>query len=460
MKRPPLKTLPAELNINTARGMALEILNRVVLTDAYAEPLLDAYLSRGQLPNIHEQKLATHLVYGVLRTRGYLDWIIRTIYRGDFNSLDIPIINIIRTGLYQLLYTNRIPPSAAVNEAVNLAKVCKPAGAALVNAILRNFLRRREGLVYPSLKEDPEEYLVVMHSHPRWLVRRWLEVFGREKTLALCVANNEIPPATLRVNSLKVTREAAALELQQEGLEVGQTTFSAAGLVIARGAASLRATQSFQQGHVLRQDEASQLISQLLEPRPGELNLDLCAGQGLKATHLAEIMGNKGKVFALDNNVGKLAALRGLAARQGIGIIETWEGDATTDLGSAWHNKFDRILVDAPCSGLGTVRRNPEIKWRCQMRHLQAASILQKKILHNAATYLRRGGTMIYSVCTIMPEENEEVLEDFLSRHSDFCLAPVQDGRWPGMDAPGGFMRTGMEGQEMDGFFAAVMIRK
>lgn len=444
-----MKTLPAELNINTARGMALEILNRVVLTDAYAEPLLDACLSRGQLPNIHEQKLATHLVYGVLRTQGRLDWIIRTLYRGDFNSLDISIVNIIRTGLYQLLYTNRIPPSAAVNEAVNLAKACQPAGAALVNAILRNYLRRREGLVHPSLEEDPEEYLVVMHSHPRWLVRRWLELFGREKTLALCVANNEIPPSTLRVNSLKVTREAAALELEQEGLEVGQTTFSADGLVIARGAASLRATQSFQQGHVLRQDEASQLISHLLEPRPGELNLDLCAGQGIKATHLAEIMGNKGKVLALDNNVGKLASLRGLAARQGIGIIETREGDATADLGSAWHNKFDRILVDAPCSGLGTVRRNPEIKWRCQMRHLQAASALQKKILHNAAAYLRRGGTMLYSVCTIMPEENEEVLEDFLSRHSDFCLAPVQEGRW-----------LGMHDRDMDGFFAAVMLRK
>lgn len=454
-----MKTLPTELNINTARGMALEILNRVVLTDAYAEPLLDACLSRGQLPNIHEQKLATHLVYGVLRTQGRLDWIIRTLYRGDFNSLDISIVNIIRTGLYQLLYTNRIPPSAAVNEAVNLAKACQPAGAALVNAILRNYLRRREGLVHPSLEEDPEEYLVVMHSHPRWLVRRWLELFGREKTLALCVANNEIPPSTLRVNSLKVTREAAALELEQEGLEVGQTTFSADGLVIARGAASLRATQSFQQGHVLRQDEASQLISHLLEPRPGELNLDLCAGQGIKATHLAEIMGNKGKVLALDNNVGKLASLRGLAARQGIGIIETREGDATADLGSAWHNKFDRILVDAPCSGLGTVRRNPEIKWRCQMRHLQAASALQKKILHNAAAYLRRGGTMLYSVCTVMPEENEEVLEDFLSRHSDFCLAPVQEGRWLGMHDRG-CIRTGMEDRDMDGFFAAVMLRK
>ena len=438
----------------------MDILNRVALTEAYAEPLLDACLSQGHLPNIHEHKLTTHLVYGVLRTQGRLDWIIRTLYRGDFNSLDISIINILRTGLYQLLYTSRIPPAAAVNEAVNLAKVRCPAGASLVNAILRNYLRRQEGLAYPSPEHDLEDYIAVMHSHPRWLVRRWLAAFGREKTLALCAANNEIPPSTLRVNRLKVTRPAAALELQKAGLEVKETTLSPDGLVIAKGAAALRETQSFQQGHVLRQDEASQLISHFLAPVPGEVNLDFCAGQGVKTTHLAEIMGNQGKVLALDINVGKLAALRGLAARQGIGIIETREGDATTDLGSTWHNKFDRVLVDAPCSGLGTVRRNPEIKWRCQVSHLKACSELQKKILNNAAAYLRRGGTMMYSVCTITPEENEGVIEDFLSRHGDFCLAPAEAGRWFGMGDVMGFIRTGLENQILDGFFGAVLIRK
>lgn len=460
MQRPSLEMLSTELNIKTARGMALVILNRVALTDAYAEPLLDAYLSRGQLPNIHEQRLATHLVYGVLRMQGRLDWIIRTLYRGDFNSLDISIVNIIRTGLYQLLYTSRIPPSAAVNEAVKLAKVCHPAGAALVNAILRNYLRRREGLVYPSLEVEPEEYIAVMHSHPRWLVRRWLETFGREKTAALCAANNEIPPSTLRVNSLKVTRQAVALELQQAGLEVGETTFSYDGLVIAKGAAVLRETESYRKGHVLLQDEASQLMSRFLAPLPGEVNLDLCAGQGVKTTHLAEIMGNKGKVLAVDINVGKLASLRGLAARQGIGIIETREGDATTDLGSSWHDEFDRILVDAPCSGLGTVRRNPEIKWRRRVRHLKGCSELQKKILNNAAAYLRRGGTIMYSVCTVMPEENEVVIEDFLSRHRDFCLVPAKEDQGGTMQDNRGFIRTGPENHAMDGFFGAVMIRK
>lgn len=440
--------------------MALLILNRVALTDAYAEPLLDAYLSQGLLPNIHEQKLTTHLVYGVLRMQGRLDWIIRALYRGDFNSLDVSIINIIRTGLYQLLYTSRIPPSAAVNEAVKLAKACHPAGAALVNAILRNYLRQRDSLVCPSLQETPEEHIAVMYSHPRWLVRKWLAAFGLKKTLALCVANNEIPPATLRVNSLQVTRQAVALELQEAGIEVEETSYSPDGLVVVKGAAALRETASFQQGHILSQDEASQLISHYLAPRPGEVNLDLCAGQGVKTTHLAEIMGNEGRVLAVDINVRKLAALRGLAVRQGIGIIETREGDATTDLGSAWHNRFDRVLVDAPCSGLGTVRRNPEIKWRFQARHLKSCAELQKEILHHAAVYLRQGGTILYSVCTMMPEENEEVIEDFLSRHGNFALAPATAGRGSGRDDPRGFIRTYPEEYGMDGFFGALLIKK
>ncbi len=440
--------------------MAVEILNRVALTDAYAEPLLDACLSTHCLTNIHDRRLLTQLVYGVLRMQSHLDWIIGTYYRGDVNSLDIFIKNILRTGLYQLLYTSRIPIFAVVDEAVKLAKIHHPAGARLVNAILRNYLRKREDLVYPRLEEAPLEHIAVVHSHPRWLVKRWLKIFGLEGTVALCAANNEIPPITLRVNGLKVTREETRIELAKDNIEARETVFSPHGLVIAKHGPSLREMASYQKGHVLLQDEASQLIGLLAAPQPGENVLDICAGTGVKTTHLAEIMDNKGKIAAVDINAGKLASLRELAARLGIGTVETKVGDATTDMGPLWQGQFDRALVDTPCSGLGTLRRNPEIKWRLRARDLKSFSGLQKQMLHSAAACLKRGGTLVYSVCTVIPEENEAVIDDFLSHHGEFYLAPPPESIDRALIDKRGFFRTNPAIHGTDGFFGAVMVKK
>jgi 16S rRNA (cytosine967-C5)-methyltransferase len=446
--------------LKTPRGIAVEILNRVALTDAYAEPLLDACLSTHDLPNIHDRRLLTELVYGVLRRQGHLDWIIGKYYRGDYKALDIFLKNILRTGLYQLLYTSRIPVFAVVDEAVKLTKIHHPGGTGLVNAILRNYLRKSEGLVYPKLEEAPLEYIAVVHSHPRWLVERWLKILGAEATAALCDANNEIPPITLRVNGLKVTREKAKSELATDTIEAGETVFSPHGLVIAKHGPSLRETASYQKGHVLLQDEASQLIGSLVAPQPEEKILDICAGTGVKTTHLSEIMGNKGKITAVDINAGKLASLRELADRLGIDNVETKVGDATTDPGPLWQGQFDRALVDAPCSGLGTLRRNPEIKWRIRAHDLKTFSGLQKQLLHRAAACLKKGGTLVYSVCSVMPEENEAVIDDFLKHHSDFIPAapPVSIDR--ALIDQRGFFRTNPAIHGTDGFFGAVMVKK
>ncbi len=443
----------------TARGMAVAILNRVALTRAFAEPLLDVSLSRQDLTNIHDRRLLTELVYGVLRMQGHLDWVVAKFYRGDFPALNIYVKNILRTGLYQLLYTSRIPASAVVDEAVKLAKVHHPSGAGLVNAILRNFLRGREGLVYPRLEEEPLEHIAVVHSHPRWLVKRWLDLYGREETAALCAANNEVPPTTLRVNRLKMTRKEAACELREEGMEVKETLFSPDGLIVAKHGPTLRETVSYQKGQVLMQDEASQLIAHLLAPRPDECILDFCAGNGLKTTHLAEIMDNRGDILALDIKAGKTASLLELAGRLGIGIVETKLGDAAADMGRAWYDYFDRVLVDAPCSGLGTVRRNPEIKWRLRPGDINSCAALQKKILHNAAICLKRGGTLVYSVCTVTPEENEAVIDDFLSRHREFCLTPARELADLDLCDQRGFVRTSPVRHGMDGFFGAVLTK-
>ena len=443
--------------LKTPRGITIEILNRVALTDAYAEPLLDACLSSTALNNIHDRRLLTQLVYGVLRTQGHLDWIIGTYYRGDVKSLTIFVKNILRTGLYQLLYTSRIPAFAVVDEAVKLTKIHQPASAGLVNAILRNYLRKGKGLVYPRLEEDPLEHIAIVHSHPRWLVEGWLKNLGPAETAALCAANNEIPPTTLRVNGLQATREEAGRELATDNIEAEETVFSPHGLVIAKGGLSLRETVSYQKGHVLLQDEASQLIGLLAAPQEGEHVLDLCAGTGVKTTHLAELMDNKGRITAIDINAGKLTSLRDLANRLGVDTVETLTGDATTNRGSLQPGQFDRVLVDAPCSGLGTLRRNPEIKWRLRAHDLKSLSGLQKQLLHSAAAYLKKDGMLIYSVCTVMPEENEAVIDDFLRHHHDFCLVPPPATIDRMLIDKQGFFRTNTALHGTDGFFGAVM---
>lgn len=444
--------------LKTPRGMAVEILNRIESTDAYAEPLLDARLSENTFPNINDRRLITQLVYGVLRTRGRLDWIIRTYYRGNFRILNIFIKNILRTGVYQLLYTDRIPEFAAVNEAVSLAKIHHPKGARLVNAVLRNYLRGRNELVYPSSEEDPLKHVAVVHSHPRWLVKKWLDIFGLKETSAICSANNGLPSATLLVNRWKANRQQAKEELATEGIETMETVFSPDGLVISGHGSSLRETASYKKGHVLLQDEASQLIAYLLAPLPGQRVLDLCAGTGIKTTHLAGIMENKGIILAVDIKEKKLALLRELTDKAGLKIVETKVGDAAADLGVAFHEQFDRVLVDAPCSCLGTLRRNPEIKWRIRARDIKVFSDLQKRILESAAAYIKRGGTLVYSVCTVMPEENETVINDFLRRRPDFHQVPPKSIDGSMIDKQG-FFRTSPNRHGMDGFFGAALVR-
>ncbi len=452
--------MPLKSVTNTPRGLAVEILNRVAITDAYAEPLLDACLSAHYLPNIHDRRLLTQIVYGVLRMQGRLDWIIRTYYKGDVDSLDVYIRNILRTGLYQLLYTSRIPFFAVVDEAVKLAKAHRPAGAGLVNAILRTYLRKQGELAYPRLEEDPLEHITVVHSHPDWLVRRWMKIFSVEETLALCAANNEIPPAALRVNLLKTSRNGVKAELAAEGIETQETAFSLQGLVITRQDASLRTTQSYEKGHVLLQDEASQLIGPLLAPPAGGTTLDLCAGTGVKTTHLAELMTDRGEIMAVDLKDRKLASLRELAGKLGVTIVETMAGDAAAELPASWRKKFDRVLVDAPCSGLGTLRRNPEIKWRLTAQDIKLNADLQQRILDRAAGCLKPGGIMVYSVCTIMPEENEAVIDAFLGRQAEFQLAKPPAAIDNSLVDQKGFFRTNPARHGTDGFFGAVLVKK
>ena len=445
---------------NSPRRLAVEILNRIDEAAAYAEPLLDAALSGTALANPHDRGLLTELVYGTLRMRGRLDWIIGQLYRGDAAALETGVRNILRTGLYQLWYTDRIPPFAAVNEAVGIAGKTCPAASGLVNALLRTALRKKDAIAWPDMAKDPGKAISVIHSHPRWLVERWLDEFGIDETIAICRANNAVPPLALRVNSLKASREQAVAALAQEGLTVEPTAFSPDGLLLASPAAGLRETDSWREGLIRIQDEASQLIALLLSPDPGENLLDLCAGTGGKTLHLAALMENRGRVTAVDLHSDKVRQLQEEAGRLGTTIVETYAADAATPP-EIFLGFFDRVLLDAPCSGLGTIRRNPEIRWRLAPKDLNNCMQIQKRLLRSAADCVRPGGRLVYSVCTVTPEENEAVIEDLLNGRTDFSLIkpPIAGGIPPELIDPAGFFRTFPHLHGTDGFFAALLIR-
>ena len=444
----------------TPRHLAVDILNRVEAQGAFAEPLLDACLSRNRQIHIHDSRLITQIVYGTLRMRGRLDWIIGRLYRGNFLSMEVRIKNILRTGIYQLLFTDRIPDFAVVNEAVEITKKMHPAGAGLVNAVLRNAIRKKDEIAYPEMGKDPSLHITIVHSHPLWMVKRWIAMFGVEETAALCKANNEIPPVALRVNILETTRERARDALLQDGFDVKLTAFSPDGLILSNPAMSIRDTTCYTAGHIQVQDEASQLIAHLVDPKEGENVLDLCAGAGGKTTHLAAIMNNRGSITAFDINEKKIDALRKNARRIGVTIVDAYAGDAREMLGEAFFGRFDKIIVDAPCSGLGTLRRNPEIKWRSSPEGVSKCAAQQKAIMNNAALYLKKGGSLIYSTCTSMPEENEDVIDGFISHHRNFiCIHPPNtiDSRFVNAR---GYFQSYPHRHGTDGFFGAVLRKK
>ncbi|HOD35282.1 MAG TPA: 16S rRNA (cytosine(967)-C(5))-methyltransferase RsmB [Syntrophales bacterium] len=443
------------------RRVAVDILNRVEKDQAFAEPLLDRALSGNAIEKPSDRSLLTQLVYGTLRMKGRLDWVLEKLYDGPPADLESSLKNVIRVGLYQITCLDRIPDYAAVDEAVETAKRIRPGRAALVNALLRNAIRKGKIIKPPDYDRDPALHIAIVHSHPLWLVRRWIDLFGAEDTLMLCRANNENPPLTLRTNTLKTSRDNVLRGLREEGIEAQATAFSPDGVTLPSGLARpIRQLDLFRRGLIHVQDEASQLIAHLVNPRPGEKIADLCCGTGGKTTHMAERMKNDGRILAVDLNGKKIRALEANARRLGIRIIETRRGDVSRPSEIPPPAAFDRVLLDAPCSGLGTLRRNPEIKWRLTEEALSAFPLLQFNLLRSASCCVKRGGVLVYSTCSIMPEENDEIIERFLSSRPDFERLDPPGTIPREMIGARGQFRSFPHMQGTDGFYGALLSRQ
>ena len=442
------------------RHQAVDILNQIRATQAFAGELLDESLTSNSLSGTPDGRLLTHLVYGVLRLQGHLDWIISKLYRGNFAGMDEGIKNVLRVGLYQLKFSDRLPAFAVVDEAVKSAKIIAPAQSGLTNAILRNYLRQGDKVSFPSWKRQQAERIAAFDSHPLWLVRAWLNIFGKEETLALCKTNNEMPPLTIRINRLKISPEELEQKLKAAGFSYTTTNFSPDGIVLTDSTGPVQKTDFFHEGLLRIQDEGAQLVSYLLNPQNSENILDVCAGTGGKTTHLAAILKNSGSILAIDRHEGKLDELRKETDRLGIENIQTKLVDLGVRLPDELAEKFDQVLVDAPCSGTGTLRRNPEIKWRIQANDLKGYAAKQKIILQNASGGVKKGGRLIYCTCSLLPAENEDVITQFLANNPSFTLAPIPETIQKSLIDKSGFFRTYPHIHNMDGFFGAILQRQ
>lgn len=448
----------------SARAMALEILYLVDHEDAYSNLALNSVLEKHR-PEKQDRGFVTELVYGALRTRNTLDWVLGRFLKKPLTGLTPWIRNILRVGVYQLMFMDKVPVSAAVNESVNLAKRYGHKGTVgLVNGVLRNVARSLSEIAYPDQEKDPVQHIAVKYSHPAWLVERWLKEFGFAETVELCRANNEIPPNAVRTNTLRISRDELKKRLEAEGIQVTEGRLAPETLLL-EGFKSVGSIAAHREGLFLVQDESSTLVGHALKPAPGSLVIDACSAPGGKTTHLAQLMRNSGRIVACDVHAHKLNLVRENVERLDITIIEPVLLDATR-----LHEKFaglaDYILVDAPCSGLGVLRRRPEIRWRKEPGQIAELRDLQLAILDSAARCLKPGGALVYSTCTVTEEENTGVVHEILRRRPELkaesladCLPGSLAGT-PGLETiPEGYVQFLPHRHGTDGFFISRLRR-
>jgi 16S rRNA (cytosine967-C5)-methyltransferase len=438
----------------TAREVALEVLHRVDADRAWSGPALRAALDRADLPPADEA-FATELVYGTLRHRGQVDWAIGQMLHGRLDRLPPRIRDVLRLGAYQLTFLSRVPARAACNETVELARrVGHPGTVALVNAVMRRLAASPPAWPQPA---DTAEAIAVRWSHPEWLVARWLARLGPDETRALCAANNETPPSAVRLNTLRGTPEELDARLRDLGIDAGPSALVPEARRITGGSSEAREA-AYAAGLITPQDEGSMLVARLVAPEPGEFIIDGCAAPGGKTTHLAALMGGRGRVVACDVLPQKLETISRHCARLGATGVETRLLDAAR-LGETYPAAADRVLVDAPCSGLGVLRRRPEIRWRIRPEDLAAIAARQVRLLGGAAGAVRPGGRLVYSVCTTEPEEGREVISAFLAATPGFEPVPVRDRPFATPDMRPGTALLYPHRTGTDGFFIAVLRR-
>jgi 16S rRNA (cytosine967-C5)-methyltransferase len=452
-----------------AREVALACLLNLSETDASIASVVDDAFKRSAL-NGRERRFANALIYGVVRWQQQLDWVLEHFINPRFR-LDTKHRAILRLGAFQLLHLDGIPPHAAIFETVQLAKNSRKTRG-FINAVLRSVQRKYTELSYPPLETHPIEHISFSQSYPKWLVKRWLDTRGLSWTLAFCEASNKVAPLTFRTNSLITDRDELSESLKSNGLSAKVSEIAPDGIVIENRSITAYDAVSSSNGEktlkdvlnrddVYVQDESAMLVPYLLMSESPKLIVDLCAAPGGKTTHIACMMQNIGKIIAADISEKKLAMLQENCKRIGVENVETRTIDATKS-GLSFINDADAVLIDAPCSGFGTLRRHPDIRWNKTLTQLLSLKNLQYSLLENAAPHIKPNGILVYSTCTIEPIENEEIINRFLEKFPMFTVeragAFLPDIPQSAITSEG-FLQTFPHEHGVDGTFAARLRR-
>jgi len=460
-----------KIKVDPPREIILTILVKIDSKQNYINIILSKLLDKKKMIT-RDAAFITEITYGVVRNRNKLDWVLSQFSTKPLSETAVSIRNILRMSVYQLLFLDKVPYYAVCNESVQLAKKYgNPGIAKFVNGVLRNIIRNRENIRWPDKEKETALHISTTYSHPLQIVKRWLKRFGFTDTVRICQANNSIPTLVIRTNTLKISRSNLKGILEKENISVREGLFTEEALHV-KGLPNVTKFSAYLEGLFQIQDEASILVSHLLDPSPGEFVIDVCSAPGGKATHLAQLMANRGSILAMDSSKSRLLMVKDNCRRLGIDILKTRQNNGAV-LDEKYLKSADKVLADVPCTGLGVIRRKPDLRWQTyNTKRFEKLTELQGKILDIASNYLKVGGKLVYSTCSTEPEENEEVVSRFLEKHTNFELENlskfIKERKLPAHESSRhnqkkfiqtlpGFSNIDLE---LDGFFMVKMIRK
>jgi 16S rRNA (cytosine967-C5)-methyltransferase len=432
-----------------SRKIARQIVQRVLEEGAYSNLVLSSELSNNSDINEKDKGLITEIVYGTLRRKKTIDVLISNFVK-DIKAINNTTLNILRIAIYQIYFLDKIPEYAACNEAVEEAKEVSLEDSKLVNAILRNFIKDEKEIVVPGNRIDELAY---KFSFQPWMIRLFIKQYGEERTMRLMAGLNETPKVTVRVNELKSDYEEVYEKLEELGYDI-EDGYACPEAISIKGGKGIEDNKLFKEGLITVQDESAMLVAPTLGLSEGDTVLDLCAAPGGKTTHIGELLGNEGRVLAFDLYENKLDLIRENADRLGLSNIECLSMDATK-LNAKYISLADKVLIDVPCSGLGIIRKKPEIKWNKTRQQLKDLVEVQRNIMENAWQYLKPEGTLVYSTCTLNKEENEENIQWFLSKNKDAEIEKIFIGKNDNFLYNKDGSLTILPNESMDGFFIA-----
>ncbi len=448
-----------------SRDLALTSLSGAENIPGEAERRLEFLLTKDPGLSARDRALAVHLVQGVLRWQIRLDWILKKFVRFPFGKIDAEVLNILRLALYQILFLDRVPDSAAVNEAVKQVRKRK-AGAnhvvKFVNGILRQICREKTALSYPHPEKERDLYRSVFYAYPLWLVKKWNRELGPDATLQLLKAGNQIPRLIIRANTLRNSRQSLLERFKRDGIAARTASFAPQGIELPYFKGSVANLDAFREGLFQVQGEAAQICGHLLAPEQNRLVLDVCSGLGGKSTHMAELIKDCGRILSLDTSIPRLKGLMENTRRLGIKSVLPLAADAERPL-SFFREPIHKIMVDGPCSGLGVISKHPDTKLSKKEDDIKRLAMVQNAILKRSFEALGSGGELLYVTCTISEAENETLVERILKDQSNIVLADLRQRISPWGEAltdDNGFLKTLPHIHGMEGFFAALFQKK